>query len=137
MVPITLVPNLVPRPRLILRCSLALCAVVTLAGCAGADPVKAEANTVQQGLSAGASAKVQGALQVAQSAVAQFRAANGADPSAAQFASLPDVAVAQNGVSFTYRLTATGACLAATTTTAPAVTRYATDTTVLPAGQSC
>lgn len=119
------------------RASLALCALVALAGCASANPVQAEASTVQQGMSAGATASVEGALQVAQSAVAQFRAENGADPSSAQFQSLPDVVVAAKGVTFTYRLTASGACLAATTTTPPVLTRFATDSAVLPAGQSC
>lgn len=117
--------------------AVALGAVLSLAGCASANPVQAEANTVQQGMSAGATASLEGALQVAQSAVAAFRATNGTDPSAAQFASLPDVVVAQKGVTFGYRLTGTGACLSATTTSPPALTRYATDTMVLPSGQSC
>ncbi|HEY7859275.1 MAG TPA: hypothetical protein VIC82_12320 [Candidatus Nanopelagicales bacterium] len=123
--------------QIALRSTLAVCAALALAGCADANPVQAEANTVQQGLSAGATASVEGALQVAQSAVGQFRATSGADPTAAEFASMPDVAVAQKGVTFSYRVTATGACIAATTSTPPTVTRYATDTMVLPAGQSC
>lgn len=123
--------------RIALRSTVSLCAVLALAGCADANPVQAEANTVQTGLSAGATASVEGALGVAQSAVGQFRAENGADPTAAQFQSLPDVVVAQKGVTFSYRVTASGACIAATTSTPPTLTRYATDTTVLPAGQSC
>jgi hypothetical protein len=112
-------------------------ATMALAGCANSNPVQAESNVVQQGLSAGAQASLEGALTTAQAAVAGYRATNGADPSSAQFAALPDVVQAQRGVTLSYRPTTTGGCLTATTTSGPTTSRYATDTVVLPAGQSC
>jgi hypothetical protein len=110
---------------------------LSLTGCSNSNPVQAAADLVSQGTTAAADANLESALHTAQADVATYRAENGADPSAAQFSALPDVTLAGRSAAFSYQLTATGFCLAASSITPPAVTRYATDSTVLPAGQTC
>lgn len=111
--------------------------VLSLTGCSNSNPVQAAADVVSQGTTAGADANLESALHTAQADVATYRATNGSDPTAAEFSALPDVALASRSAAFTYQVTATGFCLAASSITPPSVTRYATDSTVLPAGQTC
>lgn len=109
------------RPRPLLLAVLVTGATV-LAGCAGENPVVAEGNAVTGGLTAGNDVQVTAALTVSSSAVKAWQAENGTLPTSTDFATIPGAA-RNGGATVTYRATATGFCLTATSAGQPAVTR--------------
>ena len=116
----------------------ALCgAAMVLAGCASADPFKAQASVAAQGLDAAGDAQATGALENSSMAVKAWQAANGRLPSAAEFATI-DGAANSGGATVTYHATANGFCLAATSSTSSKVTRvYREPGGLQPAGATC
>jgi hypothetical protein len=108
-----------------------------LSGCGNANPLKAQASVAGQGLDAAATAQVIGALGVSAMAVKTWQSANSRFPTVGEFATI-DGAQGSAGPSITYRPTANGFCISATSTTQSKVTRvYREPGGVQPPGSSC
>ncbi len=117
---------------------LAVClAGASLAGCSGANPAQAEADLATGGLSAGNDTQVTAALAATSTIVKGWQLENTTLPTPAQFATIPGAA-ASGGATVTYKATATGFCLTATSSGKPTVVRTWTEPGGLqPAGSTC
>lgn len=108
-----------------------------LAGCSDANPAQAEADLATGGLSAGNDAQVTAALTATSTIVKGWQLENMALPTPAQFATIPGAA-ASGGATVTYKATATGFCLTATSSGKPTVVRtWAEPGGLQPAGTTC
>ena len=126
--------RLATRIALGLGCSLS---VIALAGCSGANPVAAQANVAENGLTKGNDAQVTQALNAANQAVAVWATEHGTIPTAADFMTIQGAASAA-GATITYQAAGAGYCLTATSSGRPQVVRVLKEPGGLqPAGAHC